>query len=141
MAPALRFEDWPLRLDAFLSAARDRPFSWGDNDCALFVADCIGALTGVDPAADLRGRYVDQDSAAAVIGAGGLSRLVERIASAHGFQSIQPTFAGRGDVVMFTTPEYGVTLGICIGAYIAAPGADGMILFKRSRIERAWRVP
>ena len=45
----LRRPFWGTReLEQFLLARRSVPFKWGANDCALFVADAIEAMTGVD---------------------------------------------------------------------------------------------
>jgi hypothetical protein len=54
---------WDTReLNDFLIARAFAPFSWGVNDCALFVADAIEAMTGTDIAADFRG-YTDEAGA------------------------------------------------------------------------------
>lgn len=37
-------------------ARRSVPFAWGSNDCRLFAADAVQAMTGVDHAAELRMR-------------------------------------------------------------------------------------
>ncbi len=59
---------WATRgLHAFLLARARAPFVWGANDCALFAADAIEAMTGVDIASDFRGRYHDEASAQALI--------------------------------------------------------------------------
>lgn len=51
-----RRPDWRVRLDAYVAAAWRAPFDWGSNNCGLFVAGAIEAMTGVDPAAELRER-------------------------------------------------------------------------------------
>ena len=52
-----RLEDWPERLAAFVEARRAMPFRWGQNDCALFAADAVAAVTGVDLAERWRGLW------------------------------------------------------------------------------------
>lgn len=80
------------------------PFSWGENDCALFVADGIKAITGVDIAADFRGRYRNET------GAWELIRTVtggETVADAAAWCAAKfemeewpgPLYAQRGDMV------------------------------------------
>lgn len=44
-------------LVAFLRGALDRPFVFGDCDCAMTVANWVREAAGSDPGADLRGRY------------------------------------------------------------------------------------
>lgn len=57
-----RVEDWPERLAAFIEQRRKMPFAWGSNDCALFAADAVCAITGVDLGEPFRGRYDDEAS-------------------------------------------------------------------------------
>ena len=52
-----RYPDWPSRLERYLQAARGRPFSWGENDCALFACGAVAAMTGEDPASRFRAGY------------------------------------------------------------------------------------
>ena len=51
----MRRADWPERLAEFIEARRLEPFAWGKNDCALFAADAVNLLIGVDYAESLRG--------------------------------------------------------------------------------------
>jgi hypothetical protein len=67
-----RFANWPERLAAFLESRRVSPKQWGVNDCGLFCADAIEAMTGVDMAEELRGH----DSARGSLK--GLVRYLER---------------------------------------------------------------
>ncbi len=39
------------------------PFIWGETDCFLVCCDWIARVTGIDPAADLRGTYDSRGSA------------------------------------------------------------------------------
>jgi len=79
-----RVRDWQSRLQACRAERCERPFAWGALDCALWGADCVHAVTGTDPAADLRGTYSDAAGAARVVARlGGLraigdARLGER---------------------------------------------------------------
>ncbi|WP_140920881.1 DUF6950 family protein [Limnobaculum xujianqingii] len=53
----MKYPDWQERLVRTLQAAKMRPFSWGEHDCALFAADCVQAMCGEDFAAVYRGTY------------------------------------------------------------------------------------
>ncbi len=44
------------------------PFVWGQSDCMIVLADWVMEVRGVDPAADIRGRYHDEASCEAVTG-------------------------------------------------------------------------
>ena len=63
-----RIRHWATRgFHTFLEQRARRPFAWGVNDCALFAADGIRAITGVDIAADFRGKYSDEAGAMAAV--------------------------------------------------------------------------
>ena len=52
-----RYPDWQIRLRSYLQAVTRTPFEPGSNDCALFLAGGVEAMTGVDYAMPYRGRY------------------------------------------------------------------------------------
>lgn len=53
-----RLPDWRARFAAEMDRQRREPFAWGGQDCALgLAAGAVEAITGVDAAADWRGRY------------------------------------------------------------------------------------
>lgn len=132
-----RFPDWPRRLDVAIEAARRRPFCYGTVDCALFAADVVLALTGVDLAESFRGRYSSRSEAVALLGArGGLEAVVHE---ALGEPLPTPLLARRGDVLMVKTPE-GPALGICDGIRGQFAGPQGLAARPMSEWEKAWRV-
>jgi hypothetical protein len=132
----VRFPDWPVRLAAFVEARRERAFSWGDSDCCLFVCDGIEAMTGVDPGARWRGLYASEKGARRVLrdngGVAGIATLVLG-------DSVPPALAGRGDVLLIDTPA-GEALALCLGATIAAQGANGIEFMNPASAKCAWRV-
>lgn len=134
----IRFEDWPNRLAEFMKGAEKRPFSWGEWDCCLLAADCVLALTGTDPASDVRGRYTTRLGAARLI-KGDFPGLIRRITATHGMAEINPRLAQRGDVCLVDSPM-GEALGICVGAWIACAGPDGLTLLPLKSAICAWRV-
>jgi len=64
-------------LRQFLDARRAEPFRPGRNDCALFAADWIAALTGTDPAAPWRGWYETLDEGRALLAEDGFASPAE----------------------------------------------------------------
>ena len=58
-----RFDNWEILFERWLADAQQQSFVWGQFDCGLMAADCVKALTGYDPASDLRGTYDDGDGA------------------------------------------------------------------------------
>lgn len=129
----MRFEHWPETLSEFIEARRNTPFVWGETDCTLFAADAVKALTGVDPAAQYRGKYSDQKGALRLIKeAGSLSGLVP-------LESIPVQFASRGDVVLLDT-ESGQALGVHLGRVIAGQGPTGLMFVPTSHALAAWKT-
>ena len=131
-----RFEDWPRRLDAAIEAARERPFCWGENDCALFAADVVVALTGEDLAAYGRGQYDSAETARRMINAGGGLAVIATKALGEPIPVAQ---ARRGDVVL-RCGDHGPSLGICLGARCAFTGIEGLVFLNLKECEQAWHV-
>src|ERR1700682_4560700 len=103
----LRPEDWVKSFHDFLLARANEPFVWGEHDCALFAADGILAISGVDIAADFRGQYHDEASALAAIAAvtgiesGTIEHAASYCADKHGLAEWRyPKMAQRGDLVV-----------------------------------------
>jgi hypothetical protein len=142
---------WDTReLERFLLERAHAPFKWGTNDCALFVADAVEAMTGVDIAADFRG-YVDEPGAfqaiRAVIGAPAGARVtVEHAAvycaSKYGFAELEvPLSAQRGDIC--SLEESGRVILALVhlnGREIVTAGELGLKRFPITQIRRAWHV-
>lgn len=132
-----RVEFWPQVLADFMAAA-DRPFCWGTWDCGLLAADCVRAMTGVDLAAEFRGRYTTARGARRVM-RGSMARMVTRVTRMHGMPEIAPALARRGDMVMVDSP-LGDALGICVGTRVACAGPDGLVFMPLSAARLAWRI-
>jgi hypothetical protein len=142
---------WDTReLERFLLARAPMPFKWGSNDCALFVADAVLAMTGVDIAADFRG-YVDEPGAfqaiRAVIDAPAGSRVtvehaVIYCAHKYGFAELEaPLYAQRGDIC--TLEESGRIILALVhpnGREIVTAGELEAKRFPITQIRRAWHV-
>lgn len=136
-----RARDWRTRLHEAIEARRRVPFSFAaGTDCALFVADCILAMTGEDPAAEFRGRYSSDVSAMRVIRDAGFTDLTDLVSSR--LDEIEPVFARVGDVAMIPDDSpFGCALGIVIGEQIAVLHVDGIGSVPRDIMTRAFRVP
>ena len=79
-----RSADWPERLADMIEQRRSEPFAWGANDCCLFPADVVRAMTGFDFAAAWRGQYDSAIGAQRQLDeAGGMVALVTEIGRAH----------------------------------------------------------
>jgi hypothetical protein len=128
----MRFENWEKLLNDYLSKVG--PFEWGANDCCLFAANGVRAITGEDYAKPYRGYKTAK---------GAMSRLkdigVAGVATKALGEPKPPTLAKRGDVVSFESGD-GLALGLCIGAKIAAVGQDGLIMLPMNQALQAWSI-
>lgn len=136
-----RLSNWPLRLHNFLRAEMDIPFQWGQRDCCTFAAAAIESITGIDPAAELRGTYASALSALRVLtDAGGVAGLAARQCAANGFPELPNVeLAQRGDLMLCEFPD-GDTLGICIGSTVAFKSAYTLTFYPVGRCRRAWKI-
>lgn len=135
MTPQPRIREWQSALAEVVALRMAAPFEWGVNDCCLFAADCVLAMTGHDPAADARGSYSDERGAARVLKKlGGLAE----IAAQRVGDEIPPAMARVGDVVLGKIDRE--CLGICGGETWHAPSASGLVASPMSTALRAWRV-
>lgn len=133
----MRHPDWPELLAEFIEVRRDRAFAWGSHDCVLMAADWIEQATGVDPIADLRGRWTDALQAARTIAeVGGLNAAVTaRLGRAHDCVLM----ARRGDVALIVHAGR-QTLAVVTDAGLACPGEAEMAVVPLSAAEVAWPV-
>ncbi|MFC0710739.1 DUF6950 family protein [Azorhizophilus paspali] len=97
----MRYRDWTARLGNTIKAATERPFSWGETDCCMFVADCCVAVCGTDPAANYRGTYDSEIGAKRALIKHG---CVEDAMDAH-FRRIDSRLAQRGDVALYESDD------------------------------------
>lgn len=102
-------------LAAFLRAAASEPFRFGEWDCAMTLANWVRAETGIDPGADLRGRY---DSPRGwmrlAVADGGLPGLMGRVMLAAGLMAV--TDPQDGDVAVLDVPGLGPSGAIRSGS-------------------------
>lgn len=115
------------------------PFEWGTNDCGLYIADAVKAMTGEDIAYDFRGKYKTETGAKrqlAKLYGGGLDKVMDAK-----LERIEVPFVQRGDVVLFAG-DLGPTLGIYFNGGVFSSGPDGSVFLDASfdKILMAWRV-
>src|SRR5579885_53129 len=123
---------WDTRLfHDFLMARANTPFQWGANDCALFAADGIESITGVDIAADFRGKYTDEESAYAAVksicGGSTVADAAAWCAQKFGIAELQhPLMAQRGDLAVVNhAGRLMAGLVHLSGRHIVIPGDQG----------------
>ena len=136
--PIVRHDNWPRHFYDFLAERNAMPFAWGSNDCALFAAACVQAISGHDIASAYVGLYDNAAGTLSVISqAGGLQAICQQ----HLGDPIPVAMAQRGDVVYIQHPQTGRDcLAICCGNELASPGPDGLLYVPVSNGIMAWRV-
>lgn len=133
-------------LDAWRDQVERRDFIWGLWDCLLAPADYALALTGSDPAAAWRGRYVDERGARRILReAGGMPAFVGQALEPLGWRPTDAPAAGAIGVVRLAGGLPGATSrrtygGVLYGdRWLIASGAGG--LYDRARPVASWNVP
>lgn len=141
----IRIEQWASALTKFNIAALQKPFAWGVNDCCLYVADVIKAMTGEDLAEDFRGKYGNEIEAMRFLAGLGY-RDVEELASSRLPEIVDrehkpaPSLARRGDVVSMADGAGNFFITICDGRTAVGPTKQGINHNPMSAARRAWRV-
>ena len=117
-----RRADWPERLAWLLESRHEPERVWGYNDCGMFCADAILAMTDVDPGAELRGTYRSGKQALrALVGYfqkrglpmpawqhqpdSLLGEIAEHAAQVYGWPMIELQTAQREDLVLLDVTE------------------------------------
>ena len=131
-----RLPDWQTRMEAFVRTRARQPFAWGSNDCAIFAADCVQAITGQDPApAGLRQHRTAKQACRAIARHGGLDAIATLALGAP----MPPALAQVGDVVLVRAAKRDA-LAICNGATALAPSAIGLVAVPMAEARLGWRV-
>lgn len=126
---------WRVALVDFIAARIAVPFSWGHQDCCLFAADAIQAITGTDPAATFRGTYHDAKTAARVMfSLGGLEAIADKYAGPRiGTEQVQ-----MGDIGLVENGGR-PCLAVFGGEYFHCPGEHGLTIVQHQNCITAWK--
>lgn len=123
----IRVPGWHSSLTAYLADVARTPFVYGQHDCALFAADAVRVMTGVDLAGTYRGRYSSLSGGMRILRKDGFADHVELV-RAH-FAAVPTAKAMPGDLACFAT-VIGRALGVVQSAmvYVLMPnGTLGMV--------------
>ncbi|MGA9851835.1 MAG: hypothetical protein WBR15_02770 [Gammaproteobacteria bacterium] len=133
----MRKKAWLEQLLKLVDERKRTAHKWGVNDCCLFAADAVLAMTGEDKAAALRGTYSNREEAYKIIATyGGLAGLLTHFLG----EPKGPLCARRGDIVLFTAPNGLDCIGVCTGTTIVCPGDERLNVFDISLAKQSWRV-
>lgn len=136
----MRFEDWPTRLDAFLESRKQTAFAWGEHDCCLFACDAIQTITGVDLAADYRGKYSTAKEALDLMGEEDIGDMMTRIGAQHGVVEVPVAYAQRGDAVLVEHEHEALGIVALSGVDVWVPGELFLVRAPIETVLRAWKI-
>jgi len=129
-------QDWPEILAYRVESMVGVSFEWGKTDCCMFAADIVAAMTGIDYAAEFRGRYKTMRGAARLLRKKSLVEIMD--GKLH-----RTKHPKRGDVVLIDetiTQQPIPALGVCLGRHIVLMGDDGIEYLPVGTETIAWDV-
>lgn len=136
-----RKRDWAKRLDGVYKAHRDTPFSWGSHDCIRAAANCVHAMTDVDPFPHRDQMYCDRQSAVDLMRAmGGFQPMVEAFMDSH-YERIRPLLAGPGDVVLVEHNHQRALAVVWLDGRPMVPVTPGWAFVRPIDGRIGWRIP
>lgn len=133
----MRLENWPYLLNEAIHEARNKPFKWGEHDCALFSASIVKVITGIDFSEDWKGTYDSPESLESEMKKRGFYSLTQLVD--HYLDRVDMLEAMKGDVVM-SLMRGNQTLGICVGNAAAFVSDSGLVFHPIDSCFIAWRV-
>lgn len=122
-------------------AAIGRPAQWGEDDCCTFACDCIREAFGVDLMAPLRGKYRNEEEAAAAMwryASGGLGETAVKLSRRAAITPVGFPF-GEAHIGVVASPR-GPVLAVSDGSAWVARIDGGIQRVALWRAVLAWRV-
>jgi hypothetical protein len=129
----MRINAWEEALVNYIATKRHEPFEYGINDCCLFAAGAVEAITTEDPMPEFRGQYDSlKGSLKAIkdIGAGTLEATMD-----SKFPEVAIGHAQRGDLAFFDD-----SIGVVMGSFAYFVSDDGLERVNRSLWDKCWGV-
>jgi hypothetical protein len=128
-------------LDHLVARRAATPFAWGVHDCAMWAFDAVRAVTGRDPAPDLRGAYATARQA---------MRLLQRMGGLQGLATARlgPPRALQGApcgaVVLLAQqacegPAHQCgAFGVVWRGLVLAQGAQSLVVVPPGAVQHCW---
>lgn len=129
----MRISTWEDALSNYIVAKRHEAFEYGVNDCCLFAAGAVEAMTGEDPMPEFRDKYNSlKTSLQAIkdIGSGTLEATMD-----GKFPEVEIGHAQRGDLAFFDG-----SVGVVMGGFAYFVSDDGLERINRSLWDKCWGV-
>ncbi len=125
---------WESALYEYVAHSKDVVFTWGENDCCLWVARFVDKVCDTDYASLFDGKYNTAAGATALMQSKGFSST-EEVADAY-FHSIPRAYAQRGDIVLHPQGA----LGICTGRKSFFLKEEGLTEIDTLECQKAWEI-
>lgn len=136
----IRYPDWPERLHCFLMEVKERPFKWGEWDCAAFCGEAVKRMTGEDLYAEMKGLYSSEEEAKELIQTKGFDTYESILWKMLG-EPISVTVAMRGDVVLSTAVRSGHSvIGVSLGENTVFVTIRGLVWVPTVDCDHAWKI-
>lgn len=129
----IRKTTWEEELSDYIASKRDEPFDYGVNDCAMFAAGAVEAMTGENPMEEFFGSYGDlrgSIKALKTLGEGSLEATID-----GKFDEVEVGRAQRGDLAFFDG-----SVGVVLGGFAYFVSDDGLERIPREYWDKCWRV-
>ena len=132
-----RKDNWRTELFAFVIGSAREQFKAGKNDCALFAAGAVKAMTGLDLAVGWRGKYHTLKTGKERLQKEGFADLAAL--AAHHFEEIPPLNAQVGDIAVVEGDD-APALGVVQGAFVWVRMPHGIGSVPLTDVKRAFRI-
>lgn len=131
-----RLPGWDIRLYKFLNKTRREGYTldWNHFNCALWSADAVMHITGVDIYAEYRGKVDSPLSAYKAIRSHGFNSIVEVMDAK--LDRIARGLSTYGDLVLVPAPE---VMGHNLEVSLASPGNGAVIGSPDAQASSSWQ--
>lgn len=129
----IRKTTWEEELSDYITSKRDEPFEYGVNDCCMFAAGAVEAMTGENPMEEFVGSYktlTGSVKALKTIGEGTLEATID-----GKFDEVEIGRAQRGDLAFFDG-----SVGVVLGGFAYFVTDEGLERISRDYWDKCWRV-
>lgn len=133
----VRLDNWQRLFAEYLSDKTSEPFEWGKNDCILFGAGAVEAITGVNFYNQYLGYKSEAEAYEIIENNGGIEGLISKHLGAFDTNYLA---ARRGDLVMFMLPYKTIGVVDNSGEKIACLTEKGMARIPLNKAKKIWRV-
>lgn len=132
-----RLNNWRSRIQDLIDARENLSFEYGVNDCALFGADIVEAITGEDHAKEFRGKYKTKIGGLRAIRKAGYADQIEFVEK--NFKEIPNAFASFGDIGFIQTND-GLAICLICGNVVLSLGDTGLVRSNIFSVVKSFRV-